>query len=539
MGKRPSFLLLTAYFKKTSIPVLLCYLLGEIGYKKSTLKSLVQFVKEYKGGCRMLKAKACQEADLIVSYVTARLSGKQIEKPVVHRPIHQRILNEFERLLDNEESLASTAVDLLGEISKLSDFDVNMSFLAESINQFAEEMTAISETNMAIVEQTTASMDHVNDSIKAHTDTLNRITKQSKDLIELNGESIRQIEEINQIKNDVIKDANDMSAKIEALMEMVAKVNEIVAGVEEIAEQTNMLALNAAIEAARAGESGRGFAVVADEIRKLADDTKNNLDGMRSFIEGIQKAANEGRQSMANTIESTMKMSQRIETVSKSINENVNSLKETVNGVNELASAMNEISIAANEINKAMKNTSEETQRITYMTEGIVEQSRTAAESAKVISEIDANMSRLTADIYDLVMGGIHAMDNDQFIAHINAAKTAHGKWIEKLKRIVENRKPEPLQTDSTKCAFGHIYQVLHVNHESISHEWSEIGKVHDELHRKGEQVLEAIKSKHTEDAERLLQETLACSGKIFELFDAVERKVAELSQRNERLFRA
>lgn len=487
----------------------------------------------------MLRAKACHEADLIINYVTARLSGKQVEKPVVQRPIHQRILNEFERLLNNEESLASTSVEMLGEISKLSDFDVNMSFLAESISQFAEEMTAMSETNMAIVEQTTASMDHVNDSIKNHTETLNKITRQSQDLIELNGRSIRQIEEINQIKDNVIKDANDMSAKIEALVEMVAKVNEIVAGVEEIAEQTNMLALNAAIEAARAGESGRGFAVVADEIRKLADDTKNNLDGMRSFIEGIQKAANEGRQSMSNTIESTMEMSQRIEDISKSIHENVSSLKETVNGVNDLASAMNEIALAANEINKAMKNTSEETQRITFMTEGIVEQSRTAAESAKIISVIDANMSRLTADIYNLVMGGIHAMNNEQFLSHINAAKEAHGKWIEKLRRIVANRKPEPLQTDSTKCAFGHIYHVLHVKHENIAHEWSEIGKVHDELHRKGEKVLVAIRGNRWTEAEQLLEETLACSRRIFELFEVVEQKVTEMSGRNEQLFSA
>ncbi len=72
------------------------------------------------------------------------------------------------------------------------------------------------------------------------------------------------------------------------------KVNDIVNGVGAIAEQTNLLTLNASIEAARAGENGRGFAVVADEIRKLADDTKKNLEGMKLFVNSIQDAAKDG-----------------------------------------------------------------------------------------------------------------------------------------------------------------------------------------------------------------------------------------------------
>lgn len=487
----------------------------------------------------MLHAGSNREAEQLIHYVTARLSGRRADRPIPRSKVGERLLEVFEEFLSNEEGLAELSADLLNETARLSDFDVNMRFLAESISRFAKEMTALSESNMAIVEQTTASMDQVNDSIRTHTSTLNKITAQSKDLIELNGKSIRQIEEINQIKDNVIRDANDMCAKIEALVEMVAKVNEIVEGVEEIAEQTNMLALNAAIEAARAGESGRGFAVVADEIRKLADDTKSNLEGMRNFIEGIQKAANEGKQSMSNTIAATMEMSQRIEVISQSINENVNSLNETMNGVNELASAMNEISVAANEINKAMKSTSEETQRITYMTEEIVDQSKEASESAKTLSDIDTSLSRLTSNIYGFVMSGIHAMSNDQLLSHIKTAKAAHSQWIEKLKGIVEARKLAPLQTNSEKCAFGHLYHALHVQHESISYEWSEIGRIHGEMHEKSVLVLDAVKSEKWAEAEQLLQEVLEYSRKLFELLDIIEEKVSELSRQNVQIFSA
>jgi methyl-accepting chemotaxis protein len=486
----------------------------------------------------LLRRKPCHETKAIMKYVSDRLAGLNPQRPTVKYKIHQNILTEYEKLLNNEKELSTISERILTETSKLSNFEVEMNFLAKAINNFTEEMTSLSEANMAMVEQTTASMDNVNESIKVHTETLNKITQQSKDLIDLNGSCLDQMEEINQIKDNVIQDAKDMSAKIEALVDMIDKVSQIVEGVEGIAEQTNLLALNAAIEAARAGEAGRGFAVVANEIRKLADDTKSNLEGMRSFMQSIHTAANEGKQSMSNTLQSTIDMSDRIEDVSSSIHQNVDRLKETVEGVNELSMAMKEISMATQEINAAMKEASEETQAITFMTESIVVQSKDAAESAKKIAEIDNSFTELSKEMNRLLNGGIHAMSNEQFLKHIDAAKTSHRLWMEKLARIVENQKLEPLQIDGTKCAFGHVYHLLDVKHESIVAEWLEIGKIHHTLHEKGGQALDAIREKDKGRSERLLQEAIECSQKIFQKFAIIEKKVAELTDRKIHLFR-
>lgn len=59
--------------------------------------------------------------------------------------------------------------------------------------------------------------------------------------------------------------------------------------IKGVADQTNLLALNASIEAARAGEQGRGFAVVADEIKKLVENTKEQVEFIRNTVSQLTK----------------------------------------------------------------------------------------------------------------------------------------------------------------------------------------------------------------------------------------------------------
>lgn len=95
-------------------------------------------------------------------------------------------------------------------------------------------------------------------------------------------------------KTDIAADMTRRLVKdITAVASSSEDIGGIISTIQNIAEQTNLLSLNASIEAARAGEAGKGFAVVADEIRKLAEQSSDAVDQIRSIIANIQSTTNQ------------------------------------------------------------------------------------------------------------------------------------------------------------------------------------------------------------------------------------------------------
>ncbi len=456
----------------------------------------------------LFKKAPCGEAVCIIKHVEDRLNGKIVNVPEVDYPIHKTLFKTFDKLLISQEKMSNNSKRMISITSVLSNFDVEMSHSSYKLIQFSNDMSNISESNLSIVEQITANMSEVNETISKTTGTMNRLHESSKNLVKKNDESVSQLNEVNLLKEDVIKDATIMSEQIKLLVDMAAKVNEIVRGVEAIADQTNLLALNAAIEAARAGESGRGFAVVADEIRKLADNTKTNLKDMSTFVDNIQQAAIGGQESMNNTIESTNNMNLKLDTISDTIKENVSMLKTTIKDVEKITESLGYISEAADQINLAMDASTKDAEKLNNMTQIIHADAIQSKENSKQISKIDEELSDIVRDMISSLNGGKNAISNDDLITNLVKAKEAHSSWIKNLKGMADEMKIQPIQTNPKKCAFGHFYHSIDVTHSDIAKEWISIDKVHNELHNMGPKVIAAINDNNSILANNLYLQT-------------------------------
>lgn len=485
-----------------------------------------------------IQKKSCSEMEGILHYVEDMMSGKDLISPKSDHPIHSRAIAHFNKLFDNEHKMSNAVKEIMEVASSISAFDVGMAYISNQLNSFSLDLGNLSESNLAIVEETTATMNSVSDTIDNTAATLQQLSCESTTLADRNKESRELLSQVSGLKENVVNDTQNMASKIDQLLRLTSEIGRIVESVQSIAKQTNLLALNAAIEAARAGEHGKGFSVVAEEVRKLADDTKHNLDDMRLFVENIQAAAGEGKTSLDRALDSTGQMSERIDLVSETMSENINMLEGVINTVDTINDSMQGIKVASSEINRAMEASSEDAQKLNSMTLNIQRDAQDSVEYSKNISLMDERLSLVAADLYKGLKGSRHSITNDEICEILTKAVKAHGEWVDKIREMTETMSLVPLQTNPNKCAFGHYYNSLNLDHPSIIKEWGAIGQLHRNFHQTGDRLIDAVKENDRSKAAGILKDTEKLSAELIGLMNTVLAKIRELSQANTVLFK-
>lgn len=238
-------------------------------------------------------------------------------------------------------------------ISKIASSASEISTMASQMAaSAAETATAVSETSSTVeeVKQTA----HVSSQkAKIVSETSQRmvdVARGGKGAVEASTEGMRQI----RVQMDSI------AASIVQLSEQGQAIGEIIAAVNDLAEQSNLLAVNAAIEAARAGEQGRSFGVVAQEVKSLAEQSKQATAQVRGILSDIQKATGsavmvteQGSKAVDTGVRQAAEAGQAIRQLSENLSEGAQAAVQIAASSQQQLAGMDQVTVAMENIRLA------------------------------------------------------------------------------------------------------------------------------------------------------------------------------------------
>lgn len=286
---------------------------------------------------------------------------------------------------------------------KMKDANGKVSLISSNIM----EISAAMEETGANVETQTESIRHINETCQGAAGVVDDLAREARQMAAKATEVMERVDaivpELMNGKSNAIMVANDSRKRLQEAIEgtkVIGQIEEVSTAIQEIASQTNLLALNASIEAARAGAAGKGFAVVAEEIKKLSEDTAEEIGKVNDLtgkvLDSVRALAEESDHVLVFIDGTVMQDYNKLEALAQNYKGDAGyyaevsielgeSVKEVSNSIQNINSVLNTISEAQNELSRAVGSVNENLQQITNSSENVTEETRGVLDSIALL----------------------------------------------------------------------------------------------------------------------------------------------------------
>ncbi|WP_313894245.1 methyl-accepting chemotaxis protein [Psychrobacillus sp.] len=265
-------------------------------------------------------------------------------------------LSSHRQLSTVMDEMTSHSAQVLHSSTQLFQTIENTMETNRLINTNMVELAEGSAKSLQSSEESVTALEEMSIGIQKIADSGNDMSNTSNDVTIFVREGYENSKQVVEKIKDVQKMVLQTGGKVEELSSQSKQIQEITNVMTGIAEQTNLLALNAAIEAARAGEFGKGFAVVADEVRRLAEQSKQSAEEIRSLIDSFENVTNDVSLVMSETSSKVTEGTVAVEEIGEMLKHVVDTVNEINIDIQETSAVTEEMSAGSEEILAAFEN---------------------------------------------------------------------------------------------------------------------------------------------------------------------------------------
>ncbi|MBR5970466.1 MAG: HAMP domain-containing protein [Lachnospiraceae bacterium] len=174
---------------------------------------------------------------------------------------------------------------LSGESAGLQKNATKATDAAGHVSRAIDEISKGAMSQAASVQEAANHADNIGNDIDDIASNSGHLDSSSAEMSKACEAAMKALNELIKQSEEVTNSVSEIGSTIRSTNTSSQQISEFTDAIASIASQTNLLSLNASIEAARAGEAGKGFAVVAQEISKLAAQSSQSAEQIKSIVD--------------------------------------------------------------------------------------------------------------------------------------------------------------------------------------------------------------------------------------------------------------
>jgi methyl-accepting chemotaxis protein len=293
-------------------------------------------------------------------------------------------LGDLSRVFDEmAQSLRRTISDVTEGVGVLAS-------AASEITASSTQVAAGSAQAAVAVSETTTTVEEVKQTAHVSAQKARYVSDTAQKSVQFSQGGRRTVEESIEGMRHIQQQMEQIARSIVKLSEQSQAIGDIIATVNDLAEQSNLLAVNAAIEAAKAGDQGKGFGVVAQEIRSLAEQSKQGTAQVRSLLGEIQKATH-------GAVLATEQGTKAVEAGTRLAGQLGESIRQLGDSISEASQAATQIAASAQQQLAGMDQVALAMQNINQASNQNVASTRQAESAAQNLHELGVRLKSLVA----------------------------------------------------------------------------------------------------------------------------------------------